>query len=554
MKRFVFAAWSAFIGAVAALTWVAIASDPPAPEAGTEQAADPAFALEEVAAHDTAADCWMAIDDGVYDLTDYLPQHPTRIEAHCGTEASEGMRTKGVGRPHSDRAWQQLGSYRIGSLASAPDADEASAETETAALEADEENAEIETAAPDARQAAYTGSASCMGCHSGIHDAYSETLHPRMLGPASDINDELLEKWTELPDPQGNPVVFDENQASGIDGTRDIELKDGTRLEAIASVHVDHQGERVFTARFLDADGAVRHEQAVSVYHIGARYRQALAVNLGDGAGTRLLKYQYSFDDGRYQYTWNDRNQARIYEKNCIGCHVSGFDLAAFEADPDQGLEQVTADLGVGCESCHGPGGDHVAAPSKPGAIVNPAALTKDQQVHVCAQCHIRGTSTAHEGRQDNIDFMPGDNVLAGFDPVPVDWGTRTRRVAADGKAAASRQQFMDHYLGTKSNLTCTACHSVHGDDSQGAMLSGNLVQTCAGCHGPDAFPDLEAVRAAMDGLRDWDEDSPWRGWRSQHTFRVDDEGRLIGLPEPEWPAAGGWPWEQPGWEWDFSR
>ncbi|MDZ7841713.1 MAG: cytochrome b5 domain-containing protein [Gammaproteobacteria bacterium] len=544
MKRFVFAAWSAFIGAVAALTWVAIAADPSTTETGTEQAAESTFTLEEVAAHDSAADCWVAIDDGVYELTDYLSQHPTPIEEHCGTEASEGMHTKGVGRPHSDRAWQQLAGYRIGSLAAAPASNDTDPESE----------ADTEAAAPQSQETAYTGSESCMGCHRGIHDAYSGNLHPRMLGPASEINDELLEKWAELPDPQGNPVVFDENQASGIDGTRDIELKDGTRLDGIASVHVDHQGERRFTARFLDADGAVRREQAATLYHIGARYRQALAVNLGDGAGTRLLKYQYSFDDGRYQYTWNDRNQARIYEKNCIGCHVSGFDLAAFEADPDQSLEQVTADLGVGCESCHGPGGDHVAAPSEPGAIVNPAALTKDQQVHVCAQCHIRGTSTAHDGRQDNINFLPGDNVLADFDSVPVEWGARTRRVAADGKAAASRQQFMDHYLGTKSNLSCTACHSVHDDDSQGKLLSGDLVQACAGCHGAKAFPDLDAVRAAMNGLRGWDDDSPWRGWRSQHTFRLDDEGRLTGLPESEWPEEGGWPWEQPDWQWDFSR
>lgn len=58
-----------------------------------------------------------------------------------------------------------------------------------------------------------------------------------------------------------------------------------------------------------DAGGAVRHAQPVSPYHVGAKYRQALAVNLGDGAGTRLLKYQYSFDDDNLQYTWNDRNQ-----------------------------------------------------------------------------------------------------------------------------------------------------------------------------------------------------------------------------------------------------
>jgi cytochrome b involved in lipid metabolism len=108
-----FAAWAAFLGAIAALTWVAVSSERPDP---ADPAREATYTLEEVAAHDSASDCWMAIDGGVYDLTDYLPDHPTRIRRHCGTEASEGMHTKGIGRPHSAFAWEQLSRYRIGGL------------------------------------------------------------------------------------------------------------------------------------------------------------------------------------------------------------------------------------------------------------------------------------------------------------------------------------------------------------------------------------------------------------------------------------------------------
>lgn len=395
-----------------------------------------------------------------------------------------------------------------------------------------------------APRATFTGTESCVGCHADIARAYSRTHHPMMLGSASAIAPELLEQWDRLPDAHGNPVVFDENQDSGIDGVRHLSLADGTRLDGIASVHVDHAGDRDFIAYFRDADDRVLHRQPVSPYHIGARYRQALAVNLGDGAGSRLLKYQYSFDDGVYQYTWRDRNQARIYEENCIDCHVGGFDLQAFEADRNRPLEEFTADLGVGCESCHGPGSRHVAAPRAADRIVDPERLTADQQVHLCAQCHIRGTSTVHEGRQDSIDFRPGDDILDHFRPVPVDWGRGTARVAADGKAAASRQQFMDHYLGTKADLTCTGCHAMHSADSHGALLRGDLLETCRTCHDPNAYPDLDTVLHAMDGRRGWD-DPAWRGWRSQHTFRLDQQQRVIGLPEIEWPEDSGWPWEQ---------
>lgn len=398
----------------------------------------------------------------------------------------------------------------------------------------------------------FTGTGGCIGCHRGVHAHYRDTHHTSILGPTADIHPTLLERWDALPDPQGNPVVFDENEPAGIAGTRDLELDDGVSLPGVAAVYVRHEGQRQFSARFLDPTGSELHRRDVSPYHVGAKYRQALAVNIGDGAGTRLLKYQYSFDDGAHQHTWRDRNQARIYEKNCIGCHVSGFDLFAFEADRSLPIEDFTADLGVGCESCHGPGRAHAAAPRAPGLIVNPVNLTIDQQVHLCAQCHVRGTSTVHEGRQDSIDFRPGDSLLDHFRPVPVEWGVGTARVAADGKAAASRQQFMDHYLGTKANLPCTTCHAMHAPDTRGALLRSDILGVCASCHG-DAYPDPPSVRAVMDGLRGWD-DPAWRGWRTQHTFRLDDDGRVIGLPEANWPAEGGWPWDSAQWQWDFRH
>ncbi len=72
-----------------------------------------------MAAHADKTDCWVAIKGGVYDLTDYLPDHPAPpaiLADWCGKEATEGMRTKGYGRDHSPGAWQMLEDYRIGEL------------------------------------------------------------------------------------------------------------------------------------------------------------------------------------------------------------------------------------------------------------------------------------------------------------------------------------------------------------------------------------------------------------------------------------------------------
>ncbi len=83
-------------------------------------AVDRTFTPAEVAGHAKPGDCWMAIDDVVYDFTAYLPRHPADpdpMAAWCGKEATEAYRTKTQGRPHSPRADQLLPSYRIGRLA-----------------------------------------------------------------------------------------------------------------------------------------------------------------------------------------------------------------------------------------------------------------------------------------------------------------------------------------------------------------------------------------------------------------------------------------------------
>lgn len=81
--------------------------------------AEKRFTLTEVAGHAVETDCWMAIDGAVYDLTAYLPEHPSRpsiVLPWCGKEATEAYKTKTKGRAHSPEADRLLPTYRIGRL------------------------------------------------------------------------------------------------------------------------------------------------------------------------------------------------------------------------------------------------------------------------------------------------------------------------------------------------------------------------------------------------------------------------------------------------------
>lgn len=85
--------------------------------AGTAPAAsESTYDLGEVARHASEASCWVAADGGVYDLTDWIGQHPggrQRILNLCGTDATQQFRTQhdDAGRPNA-----ALEAHRIGTL------------------------------------------------------------------------------------------------------------------------------------------------------------------------------------------------------------------------------------------------------------------------------------------------------------------------------------------------------------------------------------------------------------------------------------------------------
>ncbi|CAG9833579.1 unnamed protein product [Diabrotica balteata] len=71
--------------------------------------------LEEVSRHDTDKDCWVVIYDRVYDITEFLDEHPGGSELlleYAGREASGAFRGSG----HSDAAIKLLDKYFIGEL------------------------------------------------------------------------------------------------------------------------------------------------------------------------------------------------------------------------------------------------------------------------------------------------------------------------------------------------------------------------------------------------------------------------------------------------------
>jgi tetratricopeptide (TPR) repeat protein len=145
---------------------------------------------------------------------------------------------------------------------------------------------------------------------------------------------------------------------------------------------------------------------------------------------------------------------------NCQECHGSQI---LTEIDPGSGYTTSYTTLQVNCESCHGPGREHVerasAGPFAGDAdvgISSLAYLDKDESLQVCFQCHAL-KDVLKEG------YLPGEPLEAyyalkypvlGDQPYTIDGRVRSFAYQATHLASAC-------YL--QGPMDCVSCHEPHG-------------------------------------------------------------------------------------------
>ena len=197
------------------------------------------------------------------------------------------------------------------------------------------------------------------------------------------------------------------------------------------------------------------------------------------GAGTHAQAYldkDYRVLPGEWQVkekSWVAR-QVVDAKTQCLGCHVTGF----------AGADNSWRAMGVGCETCHGPGSEHMVSGDKKGTITNPMRLDPQKEAMVCAQCHSQGLSK--DGvHAFAVGFTPGDDL---------DRFVSYATVSAPGGRNA---QYNDLRAGGGKHLSsgtvCTTCHDPH-TAKQGKLLRQVQPDLCTECHqhltGPQHTPD----------------------------------------------------------------
>ena len=216
-------------------------------------------------------------------------------------------------------------------------------------------------------------------------------------------------------------------------------------------------------------------------------------IDVVTGSGVRGATYLYWDDDRLYELPvsyWTDGHQwinspgydngtakfSRPINPGCLECHATY--IKPFSDDPlTNRYRRDSLITGISCETCHGPGADHVArqqagsAASEGHAILNPAKFSRDRQVDLCALCH---NGIQREALAPAFSYMPGEPLTDYFKPLPID---TLEHPDVHGNQVGLLQRSRCYQ--SSPNMTCSTCHDVHAAERPAAAYS----EKCLTCH-----------------------------------------------------------------------
>lgn len=403
--------------------------------------------------------------------------------------------------------------------------------------------------------ASYAGSASCQGCHQEQFKEWANTWHAKMYrtvnDPSAKGEDNIVVGAFD-----GRAITFNKVRVP----TEDRKETGEVSFEVVPTTFHPATREPGYFFTVRDPSTPADSQTFKVAIVIGGNLEQMYHVKVGDHHFPAPLRWRVApngmsawqndntpqpgnwvFYRGAGTTNGKPRTPAqlpfdRYAEGQCMGCHTTGYryerNATPINAlwsmvgnsigngvspngvltGPKQGPPGTAAELGIGCESCHGPGSAHNAAqsdtggsiPAKPkplvaGKIVHPLIhMPPLQQSMMCGQCHSRGLNDISPGTVDSLPRPAGVMARAanplgfpdvlptppdkpadkGFLPGDTDLSARVRMFSGYAQSEQTKQafwpndwakqgrmQWQDH---TKSahavsnTASCLTCHSGH--------------------------------------------------------------------------------------------
>lgn len=418
-------------------------------------------------------------------------------------------------------------------------------------------------AAVDFATVAYVGSVGCGDCHQDRHASWHRTYHRTMTQAATveslrgHFDGRLLDAFGGAVRPQieGGQALF--------------EYRDPDTGELLARLPV---GRTVGSHRYQQY--LTRSEDSETWYrlHYLWHYAEQRWVHMNAaflGSDAQPFDAQVT--------TWN---------ANCVYCHNTGprprvQNLEALRARARAGeavdvraelrFDTEVAELGIGCEACHGPGGQHMErmdrptlrwlarlAPSLDSSIVNPLRLPSARADDICAACHAGRTlpdqAALDRWLEHGPDFRPGGvlsehvRLLDAATPSPSPhmpdlfrnrfWPDGTVRLTA-----YEQQGLRASACAEDPAMSCLRCHTMHAGDPAGMLPEAHRGDTpCLRCHqelrGEDAVARHSRHNAQSPGARCMNCHMPKAVYGVMEIHR----SHHINLPDPAHDLSAGKP------------
>jgi hypothetical protein len=252
----------------------------------------------------------------------------------------------------------------------------------------------------------FTSSDACRACHPDQYASWRGSYHSTMTQKAS---------------PESVLAPFD---------GRVVEIGHRYRLERRGDAFVAVSDD----PSWLTADVPEPKNERRIVLVSGFHHHQVYWYESGHGRQLGRLPFFYRIEERRFapfhavflaQEIPTDYSAEAIWNSSCLRCHTT-------DPRPRFGdftkMDTEVAEFGIACESCHGPGQDHVEQNRNPlrryashfgddgdPSIVNPRRLSAARSSQACALCHsvhvFRDQQSAYEYSEHGPSFRPGDDI-----------------------------------------------------------------------------------------------------------------------------------------------
>jgi hypothetical protein len=275
----------------------------------------------------------------------------------------------------------------------------------------------------------YLGSRACVPCHQRQAEQL-QSRHARTLAAVTAAtHGAAFQQRSEVFD----PFVLGVYRTAVKDGRCVLELAAGNTRAAVDADFAFGSGNR-------------------GVTYVGAYRGQRVELRLSYYARLRRWGFTPSQQAGGKVETPVGRLLGAEAEAECYRCHTTALVReAGGRVEPERSL------LGVGCESCHGPGRAHVEAVRRHSPDLQMARLSSIRDrlsVELCGQCH----------RSPQNDD-PASSVVQSQLP-------RLQGIALARSACSQR---------SGGKLSCVSCHDPHENADRTSRQTYN--QRCLACH-----------------------------------------------------------------------